>query len=251
MDQIEGDEIDVLRRRAYGPRADIHLDVDALRRLRELESQQSGTGESLGEAAAPEKAGERLPVDAAQTDPTEDEGDADRAAPKRARFRLRRSTVVVTILGIVLVVISAALVLVERVQSDPLLVGATQIGRVAVDSSYRVPNIFGSRGWLGANVADGRRSSAYQDFHGLRAVIDGSKDPCMTVYRAADATDPMSDSFSGSAFSGCAAGRFPAMVQFNLDDSLPTDICAAFSRTTALQFVYDRTHDEVAVFATK
>ena len=143
--------------------------------------------------------------------------------------------------GTVLAIIAAALVLVQRVQSDPLQVGAAQIGRLSVDSSYRVPDVFGG----------GSGPSAYQEFHGLRAVIYGSKNPCLTVFRAADITDPTSDSFSGTAFSGCTAGRFPAMVQFSLDDSLPTDIRAPFPKTTALQFVYDEAHDEVVVFATR
>jgi hypothetical protein len=248
------DELRALRERAYRRDSDIHLDPDSLMRLRELESRR---GRATLEAAAPEIEAP-VPPEATQDDvaPVDE---APRAAARwvpllrrlaRWLAGLRRSTVLIALgSAAVVALIATALVLVERVQTDPLQVGAVQVARLTVDQGYDLPPFFS--GFEGDGV------NAYTPFHGLRAVTNArifspaaaNGSTCLTVYAESDVTDSP-DSFSGPLFGGCGAGAFPAIVQFSVDvEQLPEDLVAAFPESTGLQFVYDSEHDEVVVFA--
>jgi hypothetical protein len=170
---------------------------------------------------------------------------------------LRRSTVLIALAVVAfVVVILVVLTLVQRVQTDPLQVGAHQVTRLPPDSGYEVPTVFGGS----SGVGQPGEAQGYQEFHGMRAVVSttnayqgtSTKNLCLSIYVDADVTDPKSNSFSGPIFSGCSAGQFPAMIQFDLrTQELPTELRSAFPPSTALQFVYDKAHDEVVVFASK
>ena len=253
-------ELRALRRRAYGRDADIHLDEDAQRRLRELESRQVMTPPPVEPGPRPRPGTDAVPVPgdapAAETSEPEDPEPAPSPSAARRRWeavrriRPRRSTVLIA-LGAVLVIATLAtlLVVVQRVQTDPLLRGAHQIARLSRDGRYTIPRVLDP----GAN-GSGSPGHAYAEFRGLRSVVvryaDGTR--CLSVYPQEDITDPDADPFEGLMSGGCAAGPFPATAQILLsDDGVPADIASAFPKGTALQFVYDRPHDEVVVFAAR
>lgn len=255
------DELHALRQRAYGPNADIHLDSHALNRLRELEG--------VGRQPIPHYEVDPEPAPAAerQSDPVELEP-VEREPQGRVwlrRFlllartgltrlmRIRRSTALILLgLAVAVAAMIVALVLVQRVQTDPLQVGAEQVARLSLDPGYQVPSIFGSAATEGG-------VQGFQEFHGLRVVETsggmfgrGGSDACLTVYSSATITDPDSTSFAGPLMGGCAAGTFPAMVQFRADlPDFPEELRSAFPGSTGLQFVYDSANHEVVVFATE
>lgn len=247
------DELTVLRRRAYGRDADIHLDPESLARLRELETPrrvpQTPSAESVEttEVAQPEVEAEAEP---------EPEVFAPRPTPRLWIWLrgLRRSTVLIA-LGVLAVgaTLLTVLTLVQRVQPDPLQVGATQIARLDTDTFTVVPDFFA--GAVDAN-GDPLEMQAYDQFFGMRPVVSpwsffmpaASESGCLMLYPEAN-VKPGSSSFEGPILSGCAAGAFPAMVQFTTDqDGLPPELADAFPDATALQFVYDAEHHEVVVF---
>jgi hypothetical protein len=244
----EDDELRALRERAYGRDPDIHLDPDSLERLRELESTRVAVTPDAVEQA-----------DDVTADPPEPEVEPHDTLPRPTPgwilwvSGLRRSTVLVAA-GVILVAaaLTTALVLVQRVQTDPLQVGASQVARLGVDESYEIPGFF-----VGAGAESEIATHAYQAFHGLRAVtgsggfVFGSSpdSTCLNIYPQANIT-ATADSFSGPLFGGCAAGDFPAIVQFTVGVAdLPQDLVSTFPDSTGLQFVYDKEHDEVVVFS--
>jgi len=256
--QANNDELRVLRERAYGRHSDIHLDPDSLKRLRELEG--------IRVEAEPAVAVEVIEVAA---EPTEYEADTEEEETPRPTptwmlwlmgllrwlMGLRRSTVLIVIgVTVVAAAIGTALVLVQRVQADPLQVGASQVARLAIDQSYEIPVIFGG---AESGTEQSNAVQAYQQFHGLRTVTSsmafvfgGSPgSTCLNIYPEANIT-ATANSFSGPLFGGCAAGEFPPIVQFSVDlEDLPPDLQSAFPESTGLQFVYDGEHDEVVVFS--
>jgi len=145
--------------------------------------------------------------------------------------------------------------LVQRVQTDPLQAGASQIARLSTESGYLVPAIFG-----GPGIGHDQDAQAFQGFHGLREIVTTTNSGeanqptniCLSVYPETEITDPTSTSFSGQFFSACAAGRFPATVQFDLrTQGLSASLRQELAPWNALQFVYDTKHDEVVVFASR
>lgn len=249
------DEFSELRKRAYGPDADIHDDPGALGRLRDLEG-----GERRDEIPPQPDVHSNLIVE--QDGPSslvEDEphvGSGERIQVWLARAyrivrQVRRSSVLIGV-GVAVVTMSllTAMILVQRVQGDPLQVGATQVARLSLDTSYEIPPFFsdGSDDVLG-----------FEQFHGLRTVVSktgffamgGSQDGgCLSIFSEADMLKARSGSFSGFAVGGCAAGRFPAIVQFMPDtEGSPEELRSVFPSPTALQWVYDQANNEVVVFA--
>ncbi|MES1170119.1 MAG: hypothetical protein ABUL47_05470, partial [Leifsonia sp.] len=202
-------------------------------------------------------------------DPVADEGDREMVGdepPARSRrdvvlgwirraSKLRRSTVVIVLAAVAFVVVVAVSVtLVQRVQSDPLETGASQIARLEPDPGYRIPNIFGGPGGGDQNV------QAFEKFHGLRVIVSVDRESttspsttdCLSIYVEAEITDPSSTSFSGQFFRGCGAGAFPAIDQFDpQSQDLPAGIRDALAPWRGLQFVYDKRDDEVVVFASE
>ncbi|HEY4153492.1 MAG TPA: hypothetical protein VGM38_09245 [Pseudolysinimonas sp.] len=249
------EELERLRQRAYGRQADIHLDSEALERLRELENERSPKPAVKLEAPTE-------PSPAAIDEPAAPEPETPKPRNQWIRqlanrlVHLRRSTVVIALAVIAFAtVVVVVLTLVQRVQTDPLQVGAHQIARLAPDPAYQIPAIFG-----GTGSVQTPGTQAFQEFHGLRVVINpsylietsGPKTTCVSIYSQTDITDPSSTSFSGQFFSGCGAGDFPAMTQLDVrTPGLASDLGSAVAPYTALQFVYDKKDDEVVVFGSK
>ena len=142
-------ELELLRRRAYGPRADIHLDPQAVSRLQELERHARPSPAPLSRSddkAVPPELPTAVVTNAAEHPDAEDDQSRKSIDWSWARelffriLRMRRSTALVVLSAVVVVVLSStALTLVQRVQVDPLQVGAEQVARLSVDSSYEVP----------------------------------------------------------------------------------------------------------------
>jgi len=251
MTHPEQDELQVLRERAYGPDADIHLDSAALQRLYELErrSERSGptpVAEDADEEEDEDEDGFALLIAAEPDASAIDEPDAPASEPRRSAFRMRRSTLLIALALITLIVVSyTAFVLVQRVQADPLQAGASQVARLSGDDTYDVPDVFSD------GSAQSDDSQAYQDFYGLRTVINGNgvdaDDKCILVYPSDSVTED--GNFTGPAYMGCAAGAFPAAVAFRVGPGLPEALQNAFPDGTALQFVLDKSSGEIVVFA--
>jgi hypothetical protein len=135
------DELEDLRKRAYGRQADIHLDPDALERLRELEGEHSAKPadarpevDDLTQAVQSPEPG----VDEGATDGVDVPSAPDRRPRPTARAvlvsgirrlsKLRRSTVVIALAVVAFAVaVVVVLTLVQRVQTDPLQAGASQV----------------------------------------------------------------------------------------------------------------------------
>jgi hypothetical protein len=274
MREADDDELRELRRRAYGPDADIHTDHSALDRLRELEGAGSERPAHIDvdanhEApASPLPARDEVPVDAEPPDAPASDASVEGESPARSALRrlarltraaarrvsrLRRSTVLIMLgLAVVAALISTALVLVQRVQVDPLQSGAKQVARLSIDPAYEAPAFF-------QYGIDSSTVLGFAEFHGLRALVTpggvfghGSDSDCLVLYSSADLEGSDSTSFSGLLVGGCAAGGFPPMTQFLVDaQGLPAELTTAFPTATALQFVYDSANQEIVVFASQ
>ncbi|KTS11908.1 hypothetical protein [Microbacterium testaceum] len=238
----EEDELAQLRRRAYSPSADIASDPDALRRLMELEARATPT----------EQTPERAPV-VPEDHVASTEDEIPDATPERPRFtppRLRRSTVIMLgAAALVVATLATLLVVVQRVQTDPLQAGATQIARLAPDPVFEVPSSL-TMGITG-NV------TAYEEFEGFRVISQPSyydaegAARCMTVWQPEllDRAGGGGFSYDGEFFmSTCGAGSFPANMTMLLREDTPERAQTDFPAGTALQFVYDATNNEIVVF---
>lgn len=256
-------ELELLRRRAYGPRPDIHLDPQAVSRLRELESRSRPVPIPRSDPDAIEPEPEPSPAvggNAAERPDTTDDAQRKSVDWSWARelfsrlLRMRRSTALIVVAAVVIVVLAlTALTLVQRVQVDPLQTGAEQIARLSVDPSYKVPEFFGQSSGEGG-------VEAFQDFHGLRTlaavetnnwfVSNGTED-CLAVFSEED-IKPESASFSGLLLTGCSAGSFPAIAQFEITaQTFPEELRAAFPDSAAFQFVLDADNREIVVFMSR
>lgn len=265
MTDPDQDELVALRRRAYARDADIHLDPASLARLDELENARRPLVEevSVPEAAAERPAAvEPVASDAGPEDPPPVPwwiAAARWLRPRVVRFGrwlrgLRRSTVLIA-LGAALIVatLMTVLMVVQRVQTDPLQLGAVQIARLSVDGGYEnpFPDVFGPQG-------SGHEIRGYQAFHGLRAItgLQGfspysaeSDADCLVIY-VESSFHVQDGGFSGSLYSACAAGGFPPIVQLPIDYlELPAELAAAYPHARGVQFVYDSENHEVVVFA--
>lgn len=278
----DDDELATLRRRAFAPGADISADPAALERLIELEERAAARdlasrgGGSRADAApnpaargsgadtAPVTGLDGRPRDGAPGgDPTASSGDPSRpdaddasadgpgvSRPARMRMpRLRRSTVLLLAgAGAIAATLVTALVLVQRVQTDPLQVGATQVARLTPDPAFEIPSSLyrGITGNVKAYTAfEGFRVVSYPSF---RAGEEAAR--CMTVYQP----DLLDDSDDGFSYDGqfllpsCGAGLFPATFTILLAEDTPERGPTDLPADTALQFVYDEDLDEVVVF---
>lgn len=258
MTHADDRELHDLRRRAYGSDSDIHRDPQALARLRELEADTPSV------AYRPTPVTHVPEVVAALPDPAVPDEEPDPAADDESRAdrrpvllpallfvigwlsRRRRSTVLIALGSTILVAgILASLILVQRVQSDPLQVGAQQVARLQLDSGYEVPAFFGD--------SPDASTRAFQEFHGLRTVLGGGffqgGSSCLLLYSEDTVADPDSQNYEGAIWSGCAAGNFPAIVQFELaGDQVPDAVKQAFPDSNGVQFVYDSDDQEIVVF---
>ncbi len=252
------DELHSLRRRAYGPDADIHLDHQAIERLRELEGGALGGGALGGGAREPEPGtltdnSEPAPTPAEPRLPIKDDAERSATDSVRPRMRVRRNAMRIALgVAAMATMLAVVLVVVQRSQTDPLQFGAKQITRLSVDPAYKVSQYF-----YGSAFGRDLEAQGFQEFHGLRAVVtvgygSVSNDACLSIYPSSIDTSVKASSFSGQLIVSCAAGGFPPIVQFRVDAAgLPTDFRSAFPGSAALQLVYDRVHNQVVVSSDK
>ncbi|MBC7761478.1 MAG: hypothetical protein H7201_06705 [Candidatus Saccharibacteria bacterium] len=268
MTPANDEELQVLRKRAYGPNADIHRDPGAFERLRELEGAVRGSvplvdaGDFEAGSTPAEQAGVRSAEEAGVTS-TEQAGTAsapvenETALPAKKRLRplsrVGRFRLSIALgLAVASIIFAGALVLNQRPQIDPLQAGAREVVRLSVDPSYKVSSYF-----FGSEFGRDLQAQAFTEFDGLRAVVTvgyggGSNDACLNLYPSAVTVDPKASSFAGRLRIGCASGNFPPRIQFRADAAgLPADLRSAFPKSAALQFVYDSATNEVVVFAEK
>jgi len=262
MTQESRHELEILRRRAYGPHADIHLDSQAVDRLRELEGRSRRSLEPVSprDPEIDSTAPEAVPREESHEATTIVEPGAAKTqwewAHKLLRYlsRVRRSTALIVLSFVVAVVLGViALALVQRVQTDPLQVGAEQIARLSIDASYEIPQFFDYA------IGDSTPIEAFEEFYGLRTVAvlgtgswfyNGGSGDCMSIFPAEN-MKPDSSSFSGLLLGGCAAGDFPAMTQISVAaEGLPEELRSAFPDSAAFQFVLDTDNQEIVVFLT-
>lgn len=247
MGTADDDELQLLRERAYGPGADESLDAADLDRLRELER-----GGSEREPAAQVTGSESVATSVEQVIAEQECGEFGAESRLAAPRMLRRSTVLLLLAVVVgATCVAIASIVVQREQPMPLDPAANQVARLSLDPSYAIPAFV-----AGPNPDPNSGSAGFQDFHGLRSVVTpvvffggSSGEACLVVYSATSIDDAKVKPFSGFISGACAAGNFPATVQFTLKtDGLPADLTALFPAATALQFVYDRSNKEIIVF---
>lgn len=198
MDEADDGELEALRSRAYGPGADIHLDAEALGRLKELEERRRPQRPPAAEVQPEPVAAPLMPMQPVEAEEPEVEHPllplVRRLGHRLAR--VRRSTVLI-VLGVVAfaVAVTTTLVVVDRVQNDPLQTGAVQIARLSVDSDYEVP------GFLRSGPGE-TPTLGFEEFHGLRAVVGpsgpyttASDDVCLFLYSVVSAESAGPNSF--------------------------------------------------------
>lgn len=257
MTDPDRDDLEALRRRAYSREADIHLDPASLARLDALENarptEPADDPPPDPSALLPDTA---VPTEALADEPLPDPWLRPRVARALRWLRgLRRSTVLIALgVAVIVATLLTALTVVQRVQIDPLQVGAVQVARLAVDGGYVSPFVDYS---VDSGVT-GRDARGYEAFYGLRATTgpaffyaygSAAGSECLTIY-VESTLEVQGNGISGSLFSSCAAGDFPAMLQFPVDfPELPEELREAFPDAGGLQFVYDPDDDEVVVFA--
>lgn len=202
--------------------------------------------------AEPVETPEVAAATALEPDPATGDGESlDEESPLitwvRRLPRPRRSTVLIA-LGVLVfaTMVAVALTLVQRVQTDPLRIGAEQVARLSPDPTFPLPAIFGD--------VDEDDFAVYEEYRGLRTIVaKGAFAPpgarCLFVLLASGLPQDGENNVVGASFSGCGAGEFPATTQFVIDESLGTELRSAFPEGTALQFVYDEANDEVVVFS--
>jgi hypothetical protein len=256
----ETTELERLRVRAYGRDADIGMDPAALERLRFLEGRNALTPVDPVDVARDDAVIDGVPTDlqgegAVHPEPpaqtaseTFDDGAATGAAASAASApRPRRRAVEMSIVAVAGVVVGALAVhFLAPAQDVSTVTGAVLADTVRVDPSLEWPAIFGP-------VEDEQRSWSYR---GLTMMVtpmfsrgsSSSSDDCFVVvdsaalapYVGEDADDGGTGfSLDGMLLSACAAGAFPATVQFVVDDDSPTALRGRFSEGTSLQMVME------------
>lgn len=242
MARDDEDELAQLRRRAYSYSADIASDPAALRRLIDLETRASAAKEELSSTAVVEE----IPAASGE----EGTPDATPPRPRLTRPRLRRSTVIMLgAAALVAATLLTLLIVVQRVQTDPLQAGASQIARLSLDPGFEVPSAL--------RVGITGEVTAFEGFEGFRVLSQPSyyaaegATRCLTIWQPAllDTAGGGGFSYEGEFFvSACGAGAFPASVTILLREDTPERAQTDFPAGTALQFVYDEASEEIVVF---
>lgn len=249
------DELALLRRRAYGPDADIEDDPAALARLRELEAAAGPEGRisrgSSGlqlparadEPAAPAKEQPAEALAAPSEPPADSEGDTGMGQPvapppreplsawlPRRRGWWAGSLAIAAAAGVVLSLVTTPAV--------PRTGGGREVGVLAEDPGFERPDFF--------EVAP-ESLRGFEEFFGLTVFssgeewIGGGTDECLLV------VGPASDERQPQFFLGCGVGAFAAAVQFRVQPGMPDELLERYPEGTPLQFI--RQGDAVRVLA--
>lgn len=250
-------ELRELRRRAYGPGADIHDDAAAMARLHELENGVKAAPAPRPSATAPAAESESVPdpatqarvtiVDAPAEVPVDaedapgsgipsppDEAETPDAPPptaERVPWWRRRMRLLWAASLVIAALIGAGVAL--SVQA----VAAGQVAVLVQEPDGDWPETF----WDPA--PDG--GQLFEPFYGLTVLTvpqdfgDGTTPSTECVYIVDDR-----NSFGSG---GCSAGTFPAIASLLVTRDSPPDLRDRFSLGTALQFVHEG--DRVRVYA--
>lgn len=272
MDSL--DELRRLRVRAYGPAADIHDDVAALQRLRELEAlhdereptradaattppartplRDASASPSPGRQAPPAPPSPRTEAAASTAStattthiapPATTDAETDSGDRNHQRVHLKRSTRILWALSVVTAATAAAAVTFAVVYIAPVSTshGAPQIATLSPSTTANIPS-----GWFGA----GPSSMAFE-FHGLTMYESSggfgmaAGNECFTAVVTDDLPDPNTEnemnnwSLQGAIYSGCRVGAFPAMISVPVNSGAPQELRDQFPANSALQFVLD------------
>lgn len=254
MDAATEDELRMLRRRAYGPDADIQTDPAAMDRLRRLEAAAARVSPSAIAPSAADPAEEDepttdatpVPVDPgvpappdapqAPTGMPSDEGDA---ADTPERSRLSRRTIWLWAASIVVALVVGA--------GITTLMPATGAGRVATiaeaDLSEWPADVFG-------DPQEGAR--IFEAYEGLRVLVIpnawGSSAAALScVFVVRSDREGGTGAVNEIVTTGCGAGDFPPTAAFPVNEESPEALRDRFADGTDLRIVL--AEDEVHVFA--
>lgn len=236
MTDDDASELRELRARAYGPAADISRDAEALSRLIELEQHASNPTRKPAEAAAPPGRSaddaDGIEEPAAEPDQSAPTTEAAQLPPtgEPHRWALGRNTMYVGI-GIFTATVAAAVALTATATTTaPLYSETRHETTLTVDPSFS---------W---SMFPDENTRGFTEYLGLTVVAthwedeDAAATECLDLYLTARIVSE-SNSYSGTAFSGCGSGSFPAAVVVPIDQSLPESLRQTFPNDTALQFV--------------
>lgn len=252
MDDRSGDELSALRRRAYGPYADIAGDAAALDRLRDLENQarasrsattstvEDAPSQSAGDPRPPEQqvtaaAGVDSPTALAQ-EPENEPSSRSLTPPRIGRALLIGWAASIVVVAVVVGALVFGLASMRPVVTDA---GARQVAALQTPAT-------GVK--TGESMAFFAQAIGLYRYAGLIvAVFDrGVMDPdqtCLVVGPEASVAGDGEIRFA----SGCTAGTVRATATVTVSHKSPADLRDAFADGTALQFVWDGT--AVGVFA--
>ncbi|WP_322410769.1 hypothetical protein [Microbacterium invictum] len=251
LDDSEAAELRTLRRRAFGPDADLHLDPAALARLDDLEARAlpapspSPPAPPAVTATAPRVAARHPDATGAATDilliPEDEDAasEADDAAPARPHRPRPAATWAASLVG-ALVIGAGITAGVMGAAADTG--GIRQVATLNVEEDFASPLFMDSETWS---------VRGFEDFHGMvvmatdRPWLGPGSDECLVITAGGD-VNYQSQTFQGRLFVGCGAGDFPASAQFTVAPGLPRDLIAEFPVGTPIQFVSDGTR--VGVF---
>jgi len=280
MQSMDGDareELTRLRRRAYGPDADIDGDPDALARLRELEAlaraedlpSGASASETLRRRSRAGHTGAPVPAERGTQAPDRwtaaiglDDGVAAEAAEAAASAELAASVTPALPappgwtpprIGRALLIGWAASLVVVAVVVGALVFGLASLRPVSAETGARqvaslaepMSNPLGAEGGFGSS-----ERTAYYDYAGLVIVVaedilgPTAMGSCLVI--TSEAAMSGEDS-SRPSVPGCGAAPFPPTVSLVVERNSPESLRAAFPVGTSLQFVWDGT--AVAVFA--
>lgn len=245
LDDHTHEELRMLRRRAYGPAADIHSDPEALARLEELETAvrdgSADTADVTVHAGTPPAS--VLPPSARPVVPEDDAVDAaPGSAAVRRPGRTRRWVAALWPVSVVAAIVVGALSYAAAVPLVSRDAEATQVASLPPDPTFEWPAILRPQ-------REG--AVAFREFYGLTAVYTeedfwGTGEGCMIVL-VTEKIGPDSTSYDGPILYGCDAGTFPATVQLPVGEDLPAELRERFPVGSGLQFVF--AGDRVGVFA--
>lgn len=239
----EDDELRMLRARAYGPAADLHLDPVALRRLGELEAaRRPGSAASAGPAPAP-------PTPAPAEPPTPG-ADAVEAAEEAPHPPVRRPggrvmlAVVAAAAGVLVGAGIGAAVQAGIGAAPDAADGGELVATIASDPDFSWPSFFPEPGSL--------RAIGFSDMAGITVVAippssAAARGWCIFTYETA-LLDTDSNSYAGDSERACEARPFPASIVIDLDRG-PRSLRDEFPDASALRLVLDADRREVLVYA--
>lgn len=243
MDAATTDELQALRRRAYGPDADIHDDPAAAARLAELEE--------LRRPALPPAADQATTATPAPSGPADAQQSAEPAEPEPAEGagpwlppRIPALAKAAWAVSVVAAAAIAASVTWGLASIPPV---STTTGAVQVATLEPTDDLPLARNFFGGS--DNSTIFEYLGYAVVRTTEPGSATGAVCL--AAFAIDNIIDDgqgIEGPVYYGCSSGPFPARTALTIDTESPDAAQEKFFEGTALEFVMSG-DNRVGVFA--